>query len=137
MEKDKKITISGTFLDLLDELEKISIDFINLDGFINYIYITPRNDNKYMISNVINNNETYIFQYKNSNNELFNIPNAIFINNYNYDFIIDIENKTFTNTNQNEYTIIDIDIPEIKKHFLEKSVSQKHFLEKSVAKNTF
>jgi hypothetical protein len=68
-----------------------------------------------MISNIINNNETYIFQYKNNNNELFNIPNAIFINNNNYDFIIDIENKTFTNTNHNEYTIIDIDIPEIKK----------------------
>ncbi len=117
MEKDKntKLNVSGTFLDLLDELEKISIDFINLDGFFNYIYITPRNDNKYMISNVINNNENYIFQYKNSNNELFNIPNATFIDNNNYDFIIDIENKTFTNTNQNEYTIIDIDIPEIKK----------------------
>jgi hypothetical protein len=86
-----------------------------------------------MISNVINNNETYIFQYKN-NNELFNIPNAIFINNNNYDFIIDIENKTFANTNNNEYTIIDIDSPEIKKHFLEKSVTQKRFLEKSVTK---
>ena len=118
MEKyeNKKLNVSGTFLDLLDELEKISIDFINLDGFFNYIYITPRNENKYMISNVINNNETYIFQYKNNNNELFNIPNAIFINNNNYDFIIDIKNKTFTNTNNNEYTIIDIDIPEIKKN---------------------
>jgi hypothetical protein len=68
-----------------------------------FIYIDPRNEFKYKISKVINNMETYTFQYHDNNN----IPHAIFQPNILYD----IENIGLTNlefietTNNYDYNV--------------------------------
>ena len=61
--------------------------------------------------------ETYIFQYKKTNGdsyELINIPNAEFNKKTEYDFCLDLVNKTFKKTDEfNDielYTIINMDI---------------------------
>jgi hypothetical protein len=89
--------VHGCFIDLLDELEKISIDFIDLSGFTGYTFINPDNESDYVIKSVINQRETYILE---------NIPNGIFSPEYVYDFEIDFNNKLFKKLNQ--YTVINI-----------------------------
>lgn len=94
--------VHGCFLDLLGELEKISTDFIDLNGFNGYTFINPENDRNYVIQSIINKNETYILE---------NIPNGIFSPEYVYDFEVDINNKLFKKLNQ--YSVINISELEI------------------------
>ncbi len=89
--------VHGYFIDLLDELEKISTDFIDLNGFNGYTFINPENDRNYVINSLINKEETYILE---------NIPNGVFSPEYVYDFEIDLSNKIFKKLNQ--YTVINI-----------------------------
>ncbi len=99
-----------SFIELLDKLEKISIDFVDLTGFNDYIYMDPRNEFNYKISSLINNNETYKFYYikKYDVNTIYEeIPNAIFLNNSYYDFEIDIKELKFKKFD--EYKIVSID----------------------------
>lgn len=119
---DKIINVrQGTFMDLLDALEKVSMDFVDLSGFNNYIFMTNPNEYNYIIHNTINNNETYTFQFKkinqpntdtsNQQNNITNItfeniPNATFKPEDIYDFEINITQKKFKKLNQ--YTVINI-----------------------------
>ncbi len=108
-----------SFMDLLNELEKISVDFVDLSGLKNYIFMTYPNEYNYIIHNIINNQETYTFQYRKINRQkaqneenpqnditFENIPNAIFRPDEIYDFEVNITQKKFKKLNQ--YTIIDI-----------------------------
>ena len=116
---DKIVSVrQGTFMDLLNELEKVSIDFVDLSGFNNYIFMTQPNEYNYIIHNITNNKETYRFQFKKINlqnvdqqnnitNITFeNIPNAVFKPEDIYDFEINITQKKFKKLNQ--YTVINI-----------------------------
>ncbi len=120
----------STFMDLLEELEKVSVDFVDLSELNNYIFMAYSNEYNYIIHNIINNNETYIFQYKkinrqNNNEEdkekgkekdkekdkennitFENIPNAIFRPDEIYDFEVNITQKKFKKLNQ--YTVINM-----------------------------
>ncbi len=112
-----------SFIDLLDKLEKISIDFIDLSCFNNYIYMDPRNEFNYKISSTVNNNESYSFYYLKSTNEFEIIPHAIFIPEYYYDFEIDIKDKKFKKFdeykpilfNEIKHTIINMQLDEKNK----------------------
>jgi hypothetical protein len=112
------IIIRCEFIDLLDRLERINFDFVDLNELNNFIYYDIKNNkqfvNTYKIANVINNKETYIFQYKNSNNEYIDIPNAEFYPNIEYDFNLDLVNKTFKKLDEYHnielHTIINIDM---------------------------
>ena len=121
--------IRCSFLDLLDKLERINIYFVELAAFKDYIYMDPKNEYNYKISEVINDNETYRFQYLcghsdySGNNNIYNdIPNAIFYPDHNYDFELDIENKKFKkfdeykliSLNEIKHTIINMQIEENK-----------------------
>ena len=103
------IKLRCEFIDLLDHLEKISIELADLDLFENFIYFDTKNEDSYKISKVINNNETYLFQYK----EDHNIPNAEFHKDIHYDFEINLLNKTFKRIDEFKtvelHTIINID----------------------------
>ena len=66
------------FIDLLEHLENISIDYADLKVFEDFIYYDIKNNDTYKISKVVNNNETYLFQYI-THNTYINIPNAIFM----------------------------------------------------------
>ena len=107
----------GLFIDLLDKLEKINFDFVDINELNNFTYYDYKNNqnviNTYKISNIINNKETYIFQYINSDNNYINIPHAEFYPNTEYDFNLDLINKTFKKMDEfNDielHTIIDID----------------------------
>ncbi len=109
-----------SFIDLLDKLEKLSVDFIDLSCFNNYIYMDPRNEFNYKISSTTNNNETYSFNYLKSTNESETIPNAIFTPEHYYDFEIDIKDKKFKKfdeykpilLNDIKHTIINMQIEE-------------------------
>ncbi len=111
------------FIDFLDKMENYDIDFVDLSGFKNYIFMAPLNKYKYMIHSISNNNETYYLQYskkhniketnldinseKNENNiVLANIPYGIFNPTTLYDLEINITKKTLNLIN--EYVIIDI-----------------------------
>jgi hypothetical protein len=119
MENDKIIKIHGSFIDLLDALEKINTEFINLTGLYNYIFMTQNNEYNYIIHNIENNNEIYTFQYYKNDKSIHNIPNAIFNPEEIYDFELNITKKTFkkihqyTLINLNEF-LMEIQIPEIK-----------------------
>ena len=89
------INIRCEFIDLLEYLENISIDYADLNIFENFIYINNNNNDAYKISKIINNNETYSFQYIISNGSYINIPTAEFIPDIIYDFEIDLINKKF------------------------------------------
>ncbi len=126
------ITIRCEFIDLIDRLERINYDYVDLNELNNFVYIDPKNENSYKISNVINNQENYIFQYKTSNNEFINIPNAEFKPNVEYDFNIDLINKVFTKLDEYNdidlHTIINIDMDiEIDKNKKHKSLLRKIF----------
>ena len=123
---DKIVSVrQGTFMDLLNELEKVSVDFVDLSGFNNYIFMTQPNEYNYIIHKITNNKETYIFQFKKinqqnveqqnveqqnveqQNNITFeNIPNDVFKPEDIYDFEINITQKKFKKLNQ--YTVINI-----------------------------
>lgn len=140
------IRLRCSFIELLDKLEKISIDFIDLTCFNDYIYMDPRNEYNYKISSVTNNIETYTFYYLKSNNNFEIIPNAIFIPDHYYDFEVDIKNKKFKkfdeyiqvtlnmlssikvlgNTTEIKHTIINMQIDEDKKNN-DKSLFRKIF----------
>ncbi len=116
METDKIIKIQGGFIDLLNELEKISIDFVDMTGLYGYIFMTNNNEFNYIIHNIENNSETYTFQYYQTDKSKHNIPNAIFKPEEIYDFEINITKKTFKKVNQ--YVVInfmDLMIEENKK----------------------
>jgi hypothetical protein len=108
------ITIRCEFIDLIDRLERINYDYVDLNELNNFIYYDHKNKDAYKIANVINNKETYIFQYKNSNNEYINIPNSEFHQNTEYDFSLDLVNKIFKKTDEyvdiELHTVINIDI---------------------------
>ena len=109
------IIIRCEFIDLLEYLEKISIDYSDFNIFTDFIYIDSKNKNNYKISKVINNNETYRFQYLITNGSYINIPNAEFIPDIIYDFQIDLINKKFTKKDEfknialENHTIINIE----------------------------
>ncbi len=128
----ENIIIRCEFIDLIDRLERINYDYVDLNELNKFVYIDPKNENIYKISNVINNNETYIFQYKvtkDNSYELINIPNAEFKHNVEYDFNIDLINKTFKKIDEyidvELHTIINMDIDvDVKKN---KSLIRKIF----------
>jgi hypothetical protein len=53
MEIEKIIKIQGGFIDLLNELEKISIDFVDMTGLYGYIFMTNNNEFNYIIHNLL------------------------------------------------------------------------------------
>lgn len=130
----KEIIIRCHFIELLDKLERINFDFVDLNELNNFIYYDCKNNhtfiNTYKISNIINNKETYIFQYVNSNNDYIDIPYATFYPNTEYDFSLDLVNRTFKKMDEfNDielHTIIDIDF-DIKHYKKNKSFFRKIF----------
>lgn len=139
MEKPKNITnkiinqiiIRCEFIDLIDRLERINYDYVDINELNNFIYYDYKNENSYKISNIINNKETYIFQYKtNNDNEFINIPNAIFYPKREYDFNLDLVNKIFKKMDEYDdvelHTIINMDI-EIDVNKKNKSLFRKIF----------
>ncbi len=105
---DQIIKVHGTFIDLLCELEKVNINFVHLSGLYNFIFSNPDNQLEYIIHNIINSNETYIFQYYQNQNDkvLGNIPNGIFYPNDFCAFELNLTKKTFKKLNQ--FVIIDL-----------------------------
>ena len=104
MSEDKIIKIQGSFLDLLNELEKISIDFVELPGLYDYVFMTNNNDFNYIIHHIDNNHEIYTFQYYQKDKSVHDIPNAVFRPEEMYDFEINLTKKTFHKVNQ--YTVV-------------------------------
>jgi hypothetical protein len=103
------IHIRCEFIELLDHLENISIDYVDINKLNDFIFIDAKNNIDYKISKVINNNEIYKFQYTIlvADSELFkNIPNAEFHPDIHYDFNIDLINKKFIK--KDEFIKIDI-----------------------------
>jgi len=128
MNIDKIFRIRGNFLDLLNELEKISIDFVELSGLYNYVFMTSNNEFNYIIHNIENDKETYTFQYYQKDKSKHDIPNAIFKPEEIYDFEINITKKTFHKVNH--YTVVnlmDFIIDENKKQEEKKSNKRKLF----------
>ncbi len=112
-----------SFIDILDKLEKISIEFVDLSCFNDFIYMDPRNEFNYKISSTTNERETYKFYYAKTNNIFEEIPHAIFIPDYYYDFEIDLKEKKFkkfdefktVSLNEIKHTIINMQIEEKNK----------------------
>ena len=105
------IKVRAEFIDLIGYLEKINIDYVDINELVGFIYMDPKNEFRYQISNIKNNKEVYTFQYVYQNNTFEDIPNAIFIPNTLYDFDIDLDNKTFKKLDEFktvEHTIINI-----------------------------
>jgi hypothetical protein len=126
------IIIRCEFIDLIDRLEKINYDYVDINKLNNFIYYDHKNENSYKIANIINNKETYIFQYKitkNDSHEFINIPNAVFHPNTEYDFNLDLVNKVFKKTDEYTdielHTIINMDNIEVNKK--NKSLLRKIF----------
>jgi hypothetical protein len=135
------ITIRCEFIDLIDRLERINYDYVDLNELNNFIYYDNKNNqdgdgiNSYKIAKVINNKETYIFQYKKTNGdnyEFVNIPNAEFHPNTEYDFSLDLVNKIFKKTDEyvdiELHTVINIDTDmdiQIDRHKKNKSLLRK------------
>ncbi len=111
-----------SFIDLLDKLEKISIDFVDLACFNDYIYMDPRNEFNYKISSVKNVNETYKFYYLKSGNIFEEIPNATFIQEYYYDFEIDTKEKKFKKFDEYKPILLD----EIKHTIINMQIEEKN-----------
>lgn len=91
------IKVQGSFIDLLNELEKINVEFIDLTGLYGYKFINLDHNIEYQITTIINNYETYTF---------VNIPNAIFRPDNVYDFEVNINDKKLKVLNK--YSIITI-----------------------------
>jgi hypothetical protein len=108
------IIIRCEFIDLLDRLERINYDYVDLNELNDFIYYDHKNENAYKIANVINDKETYIFQYINSYNQYINIPHAEFRPKTEYDFNLDLVNKTFKKMDEYNdielHTIIDMNM---------------------------
>jgi hypothetical protein len=93
-------------------------------NFIKKIHLFIEDDYSLQIlDKLINNNETYRFQYLIINGSYINIPNAEFIPDIMYDFQIDLINKKFIKKDEfknvvlENHTIINIeDNPLIKKN---------------------
>jgi hypothetical protein len=116
------------FIDLLDYLEKINIDYVDINNFEGFIYMDPRNEYNYKIAKVINYNELYSFYYEiSSDNKLELIPNAEFHPEVLYDFSIDLYNKKFKKFD--EYKKINHTIINIESNILSKS-NNKSFIRK-------
>ena len=114
---NKIIKVRGAFIDLMEYLEKINIDYADINQFVGFIYMEPQNEYKYKISEVENKEEIYKFKYYTENkNE--NIPNAIFNPTTLYDFDIDFNNKTFKKLD--EYKMIDHIVINIKDDIINK-----------------
>jgi hypothetical protein len=132
------ILIRCEFIDLIDRLERINYDYVDLNELNNFIYYDSKNEDTYKIANVINDREKYIFQYKKTKDnsyELINIPNAIFNPKTEYDFNLDLINKTFKKTDEYNdielHTIININTLEsIEQIELEVNKKNKSLLRK-------
>ena len=130
------IRIRCSFIDLLDKLEKLSVEFIDLSCFNGYIYMDPRNEFNYKISSTTNNNETYSFNYLKLTNEFEIIPNAVFTPNNYYDFEIDIKEKKFKKFdeykpilfNEIKHTIINMQIEENRNKLKKDNISNSKSL---------
>jgi hypothetical protein len=114
--KNKIIKLRAEFIDLLGYLEKQDINYVDYNELVGFIYMDPKNEFRYKISKVTNNNETYTFQYIKSHSENNNIiqievdiPNAIFSPNILFDFDIDLENKTIKKLDEYNHIMINID----------------------------
>ena len=106
---NNNIHIRCEFIELLDHLESISIDYVDINKLNDFIFIDAKNNIDYKISKVINNNEIYKFQYTLlvADSEVFkNIPNAEFHPDIHYDFHIDLISKKFIK--KDEFIKIDI-----------------------------
>ncbi len=123
------IKIRCSFIDLLDKLENISIDFVDLSEIKDYIYMDPRNEFNYKISSITNINETYKFYYLKSDNYFEIIPNAIFIPEYYYDFEVDIKEKKFKKFD--EYKCISLD--EIKHTIINMQIEENKLTNKKIS----
>jgi hypothetical protein len=111
---NNNIYIRCEFIELLDHLENISIEYVDMNKLNDFIFIDAKNNLDYKISKVINNNEIYKFQYTIlvADSEVFkNIPNAEFHPDIHYDFHIDLINKKFSK--KDEFIKIDININNI------------------------
>jgi hypothetical protein len=103
------INIRCEFIELLEHLEKINIDYVDINKFNDFLYVDTKNNINYKISKVINNNEIYKFQYTiliEDNEEFKNIPHAEFHPDIHYEFHLDLVNKEFKKTD--EYININI-----------------------------
>jgi hypothetical protein len=126
-----------SFIDLMEKLENISIDFVELSCFNDYIYMDPKNEYNYKISSIKNVKETYSFYYLKSDNIYEIIPHAIFIPENYYDFEIDIKDKKFkkfdeyktVSFNEIKHTIINMQIEEDRKK-LSKDTQNKSLFRK-------
>ena len=106
------ITVRSEFIDLIGHLEKINIDYVNINNLIGFVYMDPKNEHTYKISRINNDNETYTFQYLKSNDDYEDIPHATFSPITLYDFDVDVDNKTFKK--MDEFKTIDHIILNIK-----------------------
>jgi hypothetical protein len=123
------IKVRGAFIDLMEYLEKINIDYSDINQFVGFIYMEPKNEYRYKISEVVNEAEVYTFKYL-KEHTFEPIPNATFNPTTLYDFDIDFINKTFKKID--EYKIIDhiminIDKPELIYNKKNKSLIRKIF----------
>ncbi len=123
---NNNIIIRCEFIELLEHLEKINIDYVDINKLIDFIYIDFKNNINYKISKIINNNEHYKFQYTiliADNEEFKNIPNAEFHPDVHYEFKIDLIKKEFRK--MDEYININIDINNIELIKKNKSLFRK------------
>ena len=44
------ITVRSEFIDLIGHLEKINIDYVNINNLIGFVYMDPKNEHTYKIS---------------------------------------------------------------------------------------
>jgi hypothetical protein len=106
------ITVRSEFIDLIGHLEKININYVNINNLIGFVYMDPKNEHTYKISRINNDNETYTFQYLKSNDDYEDIPHATFNPITLYDFDVDVDNKIFKK--MDEFKTIDHIILNIK-----------------------
>jgi hypothetical protein len=130
---DNIIRTRCSFIDILDKLEKISIDFVDLSCFNDFIYMDPRNEFNYKISSTTNICETYKFYYAKTNNIFEEIPHAMFIPDYYYDFEIDLKEKKFKKFDEFKT----ISLSEIKHTIINMQIEEKNKSNKSTFRKIF
>ena len=111
--KHKLIKLRAEFIDLLGYLEQQDFNYVDYNELVGFIYMDPKNEFRYKISKVTNNNETYTFQYiklqsDDNISQFEDIPHAIFNPNTLFDFDIDLENKTFKKLDEYNHIILNM-----------------------------